>query len=79
MGALTGGGGGGAVGFTTCPDLPKVDGGCGARGLGELLPLPGLGGTVGLALPNVPVLPTGVPTASLAGTAGFSGVAGTGG
>lgn len=77
---MTGGGGGGDDGFTTCPDLPSVpciDGGCGARGLGELLP--GRGGTVGLGLPRVPLPTTGVPTASLAGTAGFSGVAGTGG
>lgn len=88
IGVVTGGGGGGAVGFTTCEFLPKVEGGCGARGLGEpplLLgfgefgPLDGLGGTAGFGRPNVPVLLTGVPTASLAGTAGLSCVAGTGG
>lgn len=79
MGVITGGGGGGAEGFTTGLGLPE-DGGCGARGFGELLPLPGgLGGTTGLGLPRVPVPLMGVPMAILAGTAGLSVVAGTGG
>lgn len=74
IGLVTGGGGGGAVGFTICPTLPD---GWETLGFGELLP--GLGGTWGFGLPKVPVPTIGVPTACLAGTAGLSGVAGTGG